>query len=264
LKVSPNIFLSGGIGDIFAIESFIPDEHKDNIKSIYYATQKYKTIIECFNILPVYHNLKNHINVWSDFSKFWCFHHKQGCISKLKAAQKTILPGLTAATDYSIMKIFSEINSKHIKYNKSSWIAYPVSDITHIKKPESYWCVCPYSTDKNIKERDFSKEDWDKLIRLLENSDDHAIILNQGVDVSPIHPLLIDMSNKTTIGESIEILKSAKGYIGIDSCLCVLASKIFQYPNLIIKSMNNHLYNNKHIYFAPQNSFNFLQKELMI
>jgi hypothetical protein len=65
--------------------------------------------------------------------------------------------------------------------------------------------------------------------------------------------LFINLSTKTTLLESIEILKVSKYYIGIDNLFSVVSSKILDPNNIFIKSNNLHLYKNKDIYYLPNN-----------
>ena len=71
-KVSSNsIFITGGIGDIFAVESFLTDQERHSLTTIYYATNKRVPIESLFRCLKNFPNLRNHINVWDDVNNFW-------------------------------------------------------------------------------------------------------------------------------------------------------------------------------------------------
>lgn len=252
------IFLSGGIGDIIALESFFSDDQRQKLKTICYGTNKQIIAQKLFESLPNYSSLKNHLIVWNDFSSFWCFLHKHECIQKLS----TIPPELQEAEDFGIVPKFPEINGGRLIYNGSSFLKHKICDISNFCTPPNYVCICPYSTDKRGGGRDFDDQDWAATLYYLIKNKIMGVILNTGNDYIPDNSAIVNLSNKTTINQAIEILKKSRGYIGIDSCISVLATKIFDYPDLMIKSKNQHLYSNKHIYYAPKKNFNFLNNNI--
>jgi ADP-heptose:LPS heptosyltransferase len=255
---SSTIFLSGSIGDIFALESFFTDNERDTINGIYYATQKSAAIETTFKALPNYPALKRHEVAWNDFSNFWCFYSKDECIHRFSLNQKTIPSGLKYSADFSIGNKFDEIHAGIRRYNGSSFVKHNVANISKFNLPNNYIVICPYSTDKRIKDRDFTNKDWTKCLDYLKTIGMRGVVINIGNDPIPQSETLINLTNKTTIVEAIEVVKCAKGYIGIDSCMSVLAAKLFTYPRLLIKSVNPHCYQHAKIYYAPQISFGFL------
>jgi hypothetical protein len=263
VRRSDHIFISGSIGDVFAIESFMSDAERRSISTIFYASQKTVELESLFKALPNFPNLKHHISVWNDFSKFWCFHSLHDCVARMNAYGKTKPSNLLTANDFSIADRFPRIKAGRLAYNQSSFLAYKLADLV-CELPERYFVVCPYSTDKRIACRDLEPSDWAAVLSYLEKTDTMGVILNAGNDQPPISNRLLDLSNKTTILEAIEILKKAKGYLGIDSSLSVLAAKLFEYPNLIVKSRNEHCYNNMSCYFAPREKFDFLVQNIAV
>lgn len=252
--LSQNIFLTGGVGDVLALESFMSDEQRMLISTICYATNKQSIIETLFRALPNFICLQQHIIVYNDFSHFWCFAKKSECERYVGRGNLDF----NESDDWGIMEKFPLINMGLMKYNQSSFLNYHLADLNGFQIPPNFMAICPYSTDKRIHSRDFDDRDWAVVIYKLIKSNMRGIVLNTGNEYVPENPVIINLSNKTTILEAIEILKRAKGYIGIDSSLSVLAAKLFDYPQLIIKSQNDHCYNNKHIYYAPKTDFNFL------
>jgi ADP-heptose:LPS heptosyltransferase len=122
--------------------------------------------------------------------------------------------------------------------------------------------LCPFSTDKRSKERDFNAEDWNQTLKFLEQKDIKGVVINSGNDIVPKNSYLIDLSNLTKIEEAVEIVKAAKGYLGIDSWLSVLAAKVFNSLSLQIKSVNSHCLNNAAFYYAPKKEFNFINTKI--
>ena len=254
-----SIFISGGIGDVFAVESFLTDEERNEISSIFYATIKKEPIQELFKSLS-WPKLKNHITAWDDFSKFWCFYKLSECASKV--SKKGDLSKINQAKDLSILTIFDEVKKGKLKYNGSSFLNQQIAEIKKFNLPDDYIVFIPYSTDKRLAGRDFSKKDWDECLEYLNYTKLNGVVINSGNDFVPKG--FINLSNETSITEAVEILKSAKGYIGIDSWLSVLAAKLFIHPYLQVKSVNEHCYYNADCYYAPQKDFSFILKGIHV
>lgn len=295
-----NILFTGGIGDVLAIESFLSNEQRQKLEGIYYATRAHKVIREIFNALPNYPNLKRHVILWDDFSHRFAFHNKNELIEQINPHKgnteadwnlrisryqrwQKLLEGVG---DYSIAMLFPQCNPFFRPYNGSSPLIHEVANISRfclpdqddflekekdrvahlmtlgeIPKPLSYIIVCPYTiNDRRDSGRDFTAHDWEFLTNYLTKRKCFAVILNIGDDPIPEHPLIINLANQTSFLESIEVLKRAKGYIGIDSSLSVLAAKLFNHPDLMIKSNNNHCYMWAGVYYTPHIESPFLMR----
>lgn len=258
-----SIFLSGGIGDVIAVESFLSDKEKDAISTVFYATNKEKYIRPLLSSLKSLPNLKNHITLWDDFSKFWCFYSLEECVSAIKEKNQKLEHNLSTCKDLSILKVFEQISKKEISYNFSSFLKDKLIDIQHLNLPSNYFVILPYSTDKRIKERDYNQNDWDQTIKTLIETNMFGIVLNSENEMVPKHELIVDLTQKTNLLEAVEILKKAKGYLGIDSWMSVLAAKIFDSPFIQIKSKNKHCYDNAIFYYAPKKVFDFLVSNIV-
>lgn len=239
--------ITGGIGDVFAIESFLPQSVRKNLTTIYYAANKSESIKTCLRTLPNY-NIQNHIDVWTDFSNFWCFFSKEEVANKLKEP----VEGFEESRDFSIGTFFPSVSNGDVMYTGSSFLQYKLTDVSSFQLPKRFITVCPYSSDKREKGRDFSSSDWRNLLDYLSAHELHGVVLSDTVDDVPESPFIINLSNRTSIIQAIEILKSSCGYIGIDSSISVLASKLFIPRNLLIKCRNWFCYTYSPIYYAPQ------------
>ncbi len=256
-----SVFISGGIGDTFAVESFLTDDERENISTIYYATNKQKTIELLFKSLKNY----EHIVVWDDFSKFWCFFFKDQCLNTLICNSKkleNIPDDFIRSKDLSISIIFDQVKKGLRQYNQSSFIKNKLTDISKFNLKYNYFVISPYSSDKRVVDRDFNFRDWANCLSYLKKTNTKGVVLNDGNESIPKDNQLIDLSKKTNILEAIEILKQAKGYIGIDSSISVLASKLFNFQYLHIKSKNKHLYDCASCYYAPQTDFSFIKPSI--
>lgn len=252
------IFITGGIGDILTLESYFTDKLRDSLETIYYATSKHVPISNIFKSLPNYPKLKNHIVVWNDFTKFWAFCSKEEYITKCRQFRLEIENGVLSSEDYSISAKFPY----SMPYNQSSVLTHSLADISKFILPDEFFVICPFSSDKRLKSRDFDQEDWSNVFKILKNANIPGVVINSGKDIIAKNTHLIDLNNKTNILESIEILKKSRGYIGVDSCLSVLAAKLFTHPNILVKSVNEHLYRWKHLYYAPSTDFQFLSRNV--
>jgi hypothetical protein len=102
--------------------------------------------------------------------------------------------------------------------------------------------------------RNFTKIDFNGTYKILKNNNLIGVIISNkqvAIDDS-MNDHFINLSTKTTLLESIEIMKKCKFYIGIDSLFSIIASKIFNSRNIYIKSNNQGFYINKNIYCFPR------------
>jgi ADP-heptose:LPS heptosyltransferase len=256
------MLLTGGIGDVLTLESFLTADERAMLPKIYYATQKRREIERLFAAVPCFPALKVHDAVWDDFSKFWCFYSKAEVAAKLKAAAVEPPPDLRYARDFSILEKFKEIHAGRRAYTGSSFLNHTLADVGRFALPTPYAVVCPYSSDKRNPARDFDAADWAGCLAYLKATGLTGVVVNAGKDKVPASDLLVDLSNQTTITEAVEVLKVAAAYVGIDSCLSVLAAKLFFAPNLIVKSVSAHCHQNAKIYYAPQTDFGFMVRRV--
>ena len=234
------VLFTGGIGDVLALESFFSDTKRSNLKKIYYATRAADPIIEIFKV--VYPNCI-HTKIWTDFSRFFCFYSKGGVTQELVKANKPVPDDWRLVQDWSIGPRF---NAPKV-YNKSSAITTKLTNIT--PAVPDYYVIVPFSpNDQRDPSRRFTNEEWVKVIAHLKAKGMKGVIINSG-NFEFSDPQIINLSGKTSILESIEYVKKSKGYIGVDSSLSVLATKILLPDSIKIKSNNGHLMNYKHVYY---------------
>jgi hypothetical protein len=263
-ELKNSILLTGGLGDILALESHIPEDQRRTLTTIFYATSKKEYIESFFRSLPNYANLKNHIVVWDDFSRFWCFYSKEECIRKLNESRKMPPTNFIRCRDFSINKVFNPIKQGTYPFVGSSILRHKVADVERFGLPNNYITLCPYSTDKRVWERDFSLADWEESLKIIRSRNARGVVLNSGNDHVPDIPEIINLSNRTSLPEAVEVMKKATGYIGIDSSLSVLATQLFSQQNLWVKSLNGHLYSNATVYYAPHKDFGFVSRSIRL
>jgi hypothetical protein len=259
---SPNekgiILLTGGLGDVIQLESHFSDEQRSKIHTILYATSRWRTIESMFKKLTNYPKLRKHIPVWDDWRYRFDFSRKEDVIRELGSK---VSAELKSSEDWSIGVKFRQIDAGYLKFNGSSLLQVK-SDVSNFNLPDSYFVICPFSKDKRIGNRDFKHLDWEKTIEHLEKYDAKGVVINHGGDVVPKNDQLINLTNKTSFIEASTIIQESHGYIGIDTCWSTLAAQIFEPPRLVVKSVNGQCYQERHIYFAPQNNFKFMGKSI--
>jgi ADP-heptose:LPS heptosyltransferase len=202
-------------------------------------------------------NLQEHYVVWEDFQNIFAFYNK----SQVTQLFTTTDRSLDLAADYSIAIKFPEYDEL-VKHNRkinfrSSVMDYTLADVSSLGLPKDFICICPITTTEKS-DRNFQDRDWNEILEYLRRTDQMGVVLNMSNDPIPEHRHLINLTNRTNLPESIEVLKLSKGYIGIDSCLSVIAAQLFSSQNLMIKSINEHLFRWKHIYYGSHTSFDFI------
>ena len=242
------ILITGGTGDVIVLESHFPQELKDSLTTIYYACSSYAPLRSYFEALPNYPQLRNHISLWDDFSRFRCFLNKAHVTNTLLGWGKRLPADWNKVDDWSIAQRFPLIEAGIYPRLGSSGLHYRLAPLT-IDLPERYNVVVPCTpNDRGLPARAFDDAEWIRVVDYLRQLDLPGVILNSP-NADPRPADLIDLTGQTTILESIEILKRAQGYIGIDSCLSVLAARYFDPACLRIKVSRSHAHHWKGVYW---------------
>ena len=226
------VITSGQIGSFIAFDSFLKDCEKKKLEKIIINTNTENK----FNIKDKHGN--------HQISKLLInnsFYNKSIKIVEKKLSKKKFEKYISNKNFISTKIFFKNFYNKKLHLDKniniknSSFMKIKNADIDKFNLPKNYCVIVAWSKRK---EKKFSKKDWEELIKILKANNIKGIILNsyyrKDVEV-PEHNLLIDMTGKTTLLESIEITKNANCYIGINGCLSVIAMQ--KYPRkCMIKS----------------------------
>lgn len=249
VKIAKKILVTGGVGDFFAIESMMSNDQKEALEAVYYATRSQKIIQSLLENHPSFPNLKTHEIVYDDWSSRFCF------INILEVRASISNPKiLDNVDDWSISRIFSLFHSKYLKYEICSFLSHTFAKVDRFNLPPTYITIAPYSINDKRNPRDFNEQDWKSLTDALIKNNLIGVVLNIGEDPVPNHPNIINLSNQTSIQESIEILRGSIGFVGIDSCLSVIASKMFNENNIFIKSANQWINQHLSAYYSPRSN----------
>lgn len=240
------VLVTGGIGDVFAVESFLTDEQRKAVKKVYYATRAAGSLI------GVWPPGAEHVVLYDDFDDLlFAFHSKAEVAFHLDSPPED----WPRTTDWSIIGAFDRL--QHSPCNGSGFLRDD-RDLSAFDLPERYVVVFPHSdNDPKMTDRNFTKEDWDETAAFLNDKGLRGVVLGTSGRPAPTCWTFIDLIGKTTLAESLTILKGAAGYVGIDSCLSVLAAKLFG-EMICVKSRSEHVHRWKHVYYAPHTEFDFV------
>jgi hypothetical protein len=250
------ILWTGGIGDIIVLEATFTDEYRKSISRMYWAARARSTMAPLFTKLPSFPYLVDHVSLWDTWvAPGVPFRHWEdlcGCSVDLHKVNGPV-------EDWSVFKKFP--NPQPFTY--SSFVKYKLASISQFKLPSEYTVVCPYSDAVVGPEiaalRKFKDKDWAWLLNHLEKTKTYGVVLTTGNDPVPTSNYLINLSNKTNLGEALEITKHASHYIGIDTCFAHIAVLVLPSDKITVMSHDNlFLWAYKNIYYAPKTEFDFI------
>jgi hypothetical protein len=251
------IFWSAGLGDCFCLEATMTDEYRKSIGKMYWATRSRTQLAPLFSRLPSFPYLKEHVSLWDDFQDGFCFKNIEEAYEK--SLHRHLVTG--PVEDWSVIKRFHQPQP----FVGSSFVKYKLASINHFNLPEEYAVVCPYSNvnKKSIQEwKRFFPKDWEWLIQHLAKLKLPGVVLNVGDDMVPENKWIINLSNKTKLGEAIEITKKASHFFGIDTGLSVISAQILPADRIVVSTVNTILWHYKHVYYAPQTEWDFIVPHL--
>lgn len=239
------IYITGGIGDFIAIESRWDQSFRNDITEIYLGCF-HSQEIECLLRKCSLPNLSRIVYFYTDFP---AANNISGNIDLVnRKLNKAILRLDTDIMDQSVTSLFNN----QPKFVGTSLLYSSLADISRFGLND-YCYICPYSF-KASKQRQFNQKDWHNVLKILEYKNITGVVVTQHDDYIPKHDN-IKLIDNVTINEACELVKLAKGYIGIDSFAATLAAQL-TLNIFLVKSINEstHVWK-KHIYFAPHKDF---------
>ena len=136
--------------------------------------------------------------------------------------------------------------------------------------PPSYFVIHPFSDFYlNTDLRNMTQAECGQAIHYLAAQRVSGVVLNKtGKPIAWNGASLIDLTNKTTVLEALEITKGAEGFIGCASFISVLASRTMPPLNLFIKgdrliSDGIMTYDEYDIFYAPIKTRGLLRGDLL-
>jgi hypothetical protein len=262
------IFVTAGFGDFLALDSLLRTDEKATVKEVYFASPApARKLIE--QVLPFcFPNLVKVETVFDDFdcqnpsSPLFCFVSLADAIRKRPEVASKLPKDI-----YDISIFVFEKNVVHDggrRYEGSSLLKSAVADISRFKLPDEYLVIHPFSQARYVDpHRDVTLAEWDAIMAYLDRHGLNAVVINEGDPMRyPPSPRVTDLTNQTSILESIEITKGGKGFIGCASFVSVLAAKLFDEQDVFIKGAP-YLIHNAVLYFCPLIGSQYIHSSLM-
>jgi hypothetical protein len=248
-----DVLLTCGIGDFIALESYLTRAEREAVEVIHWASRARAALMA---LIPfVFRNVKRHVverDTWgAAFTKTFC-------ISSAKE-----LPGLAKGVrDWSVGVIVNDYRRKQRHYDQSSVIANRLCDVSRLGLPEKYFVVHPYSENARTPVRDLTRDEWLLAYKRLNQRSIPIVIVNTGGERLESLPDVIDLTNRLTLLEAIEVTKGAAGFIGAASLFSVVASKTLPADRLFIKGSKDLKMNYATFYYAPLRGNAFVDPKL--
>lgn len=163
--------------------------------------------------------------------------------------------------DWTVHTKFPEFKKNPGSFRRSRFLEVKLADIKKFNLPERYF-VCqhdtPYNGQSMRQHRQIAGPEWEVVRR---QACGLPVVVVGSKGSIPCPDWCLDLVGETSLAESVEILKGAVGYIGIDSALSILAAQLFEADKLAIKWHGPWLWQNRSVYYAPHKSFEFLHKQ---
>lgn len=219
---------NGGIGDFFIADSYWTDDKKRDVETFVWTDCRKRAILE-----PVVRAVPEYAN-----------------------ASHVDAPGETDFTPFTHHAVFHRL-----PFQGSSFLRHTLAEVPFVV-PCPYVLIQPSSplnNDRARRARDMRYCEWSSIVADLRAVGLVGVVVDApgGLRV-PQDLLLLDLTGRTTLAESIELLKRARGYAGVDSCLSVLAAQLFPPECLTIRTQNPYTLKLRKTYYAPHTSFDFL------
>lgn len=250
---------TGGLGDFIGAECFMTEEEKDSVKEILWATRNREEIQNAIDLKSVFPNLEKETILFDDFcderptrpwqegDRFMNIGTKDDL--NLKCKLNLSQEELDTISDHSL-----DATLKDIFARKRRWISSRIAtrmelpDINKFSLPNNYVVIHPWS-DAEINGREFNEHDWPSIYNFLERFNLTGVVVNQSQYPAPKHNRLIDLTNKTTLKETLSIVQQAHAAILCASSLACFATKIFPKDAIWLKGGHAHMFSDWATYF---------------
>lgn len=217
--------LTGGLGDVMVVDSFLSPNERASISRWYVASPAALVIQEMLSLaypnIPVF--IVDKVRVY---------------YNKAQLEQRFALD-LSHVRDLSIRTFFPSAGECY----GSSLLSLPL-DNDYKTELGRYIVFTPYTINQRGC-RNFTLREYEAVVR---GADCPLVVLYKGRQNIIKRGNVVDMSNRTTLKQTIDYLRGAHSYIGVDSALAHLSCQVHERP--IIKSINPWYYNNLRLYAA--------------
>ena len=269
------IFLPCGIGDFWAMMSFVSDREKQGVKEIYWATRARGGIQPFVNLF--FPNLEQQIVLCDDFTKSdeinadpqnaelinrFCVHSIDDLFNRFQV--KVYPTDRHLIQDWSTSKFATKAVNGQMKYAGLKEITErKFANIDHLCLPSKFYFVTPWSDNQRYPERDLTVKECEAVIRFLENRKTPGVVFNASKDLWPVKSdWIIDLTNKTNMLESVEGIKAACGYLGTSFAFSVIAPKLFLGEDVHIKGPDGLVTHWYKFYYEPYKNNSSIHRSL--
>lgn len=252
------VLFTGGLGDFIGAESFMTDKEKDAVTTVCWATRNREEIKAAVDLKSIFPNIVDEKILFDDFSderptRDWQPGDRFMNIGKkhelnLKCGLNLSQSELDSISDHSLDATLEDIFAGRRRFHSSRIAAMPLPDVDHFNLPSQYIAIHPWS-DAEINGREFNEHDWPSIFKFLENAGLKGVVVNQSKYSAPKNDLLIDLTNKTSLKESLSIIRNASGCILCASSLACFATKIFPIHKIWLKGGHPHMFSDWATYF---------------
>ena len=241
-ELKTSAFLSCGFGDFLAIVTWLTEEERHSIRTIYWATRARELCQPytwCF-----FPNVDKQIAVCDSFSTKEKWDRKEGrfCYRYIEEAFEDNLAfnhPHSDISDFGAVPISKEVrDGKRTEWNSPIfWM-----NVLKLKVTSSYYIIHPFSENFITERRDLGEEDWKAILDKLYKEQRIGIIVNEtNLDLIPRFvrnsQWILDATNTLSVFDCVELIRDAYGYIGIASCWSVVAGHLLSPENISIKSV---------------------------
>jgi hypothetical protein len=279
-NVGSFIIVTGGIGDFLTIDYFFGYSLYKNIIFLTKQSLLLKNLLQTYSLTKKYFAL----NFDFDLIGKPGFDNSDELYLYFPIFKKKNIEII------NISNIFQNLSEKNINKCTFKNYCFYKKTIMNIKSkfnlPDKYYVISPYTEDNRIfcvncnqihrqtnnckLTRNFIHDDYINTINFLNKRNIVGVILSKVPIIIPMGmnvKNIINLSSITTLVDCVEILKNSSGYIGIDSFLSVIASKVEKCKLIHIKCNNAHGRKHKHIYWYNKKTFrlqNFINFEKLL
>lgn len=233
-----DVLLTGGIGDVIALDAHWTAEEKAAVQQLHFATRQGRHLAPLFARMPDYSGLRGFVDWWADANDWWCY------LSKDHAVQWGC-PIPDHVADRSIWEEFIRIRRGGLKVQQSSFLATKLAELPS-GLPGRFAVIVaytPHNGDDHQAVRNFRRQDWKDTLEWLRRRKLVGVVLNSPCSLPvPRHPRIRDFTGRTTLAEAMEIVNQAEAYCGIDSWASILSALRLPGDRLAILSRHEHLY----------------------
>lgn len=250
-------YLAAGIGDMISLDSLLTKKEKENITEFYWACRWGKTLLPLFLDNKAYPNLKRHHIIEDEIGKeymfrldptavlFWHFrpdfhpNYEVG-LSLFKLSKEEVNPIDTIA----ILTDFSR------KYQGSSFLENAKKESTDwdfVKTVPNGYILVHYPTSSRPRGdiAQITEEDWRFIEDLSKNKDLDVVVISD-TEINPLisrGTVLVNYNIKSIVA----LCKFAEYFVGCDSFVSVLCSKVLHSDRMYIKGHDFRKTHGKHI-----------------